>query len=173
MLETQDSANARGARIHAELLGVSAGADASRLTRPDLDGQVHAMKLALADARIDPGDVDYINAHATSTPLGDTVEVQAVKTVFGKRAHEIPINSTKSMLGHCLSAAAVVEMVATLMQMRHGVLHPTINQEKADPELDLDFVPNQSRPANIEVALSNSFGFGGMNSCAVVSRFRP
>ena len=173
MLETLDSADARGAHIHAELLGVSAGADASRLTRPDLDGQVHAMKLALEDAGITPGDVDYINAHATSTPLGDTVEVQAVKAVFGKRAHEIPISSTKSMLGHCLSAAAVVEMVATLLQMRHGVLHPTINQEEPDPELDLDFVPNHSRPAVIDVALSNSFGFGGMNSCAVVSRFRP
>jgi 3-oxoacyl-(acyl-carrier-protein) synthase len=171
VIETLESARGRGARVHAELLGVAATSDASRLTRPDLDGQREAMRLALDDARITPGRVDYINAHATSTPLGDAVEVAAIKAALGVRAGRIPVNSTKSMIGHCLSAAGIVELVATLLQMRHGVLHPTINQEQPDPELDLDFVPNHARDATIDIALSNSFGFGGINSCVVVGRF--
>lgn len=170
MLETLSSARARGARVHGELLGASTVSDASRLTRPDLDGQVRAMQLAMADARIAAADVDYVNAHATSTPLGDAVEVAAIKTALGRRARQIPINSTKSMIGHCLTSAGIIELIATLLQMRHGVVHPTINQDVADPELDLDFVPNRSRPAGIDVALSNSFGFGGINACVAVGR---
>lgn len=170
MLETWSSARARRARVYGELLGASTVCDASRLTRPDLDGQVRAMRLAMDDARIVPADVDYVNAHATSTPLGDAVEVAAIKAALGSRAGQIPVNSTKSMIGHCLTAAAIVELVATLLQMRDGVVHPTINQEEPDPELDLDFVPNQSRPATIDVALSNSFGFGGINACVAVGR---
>lgn len=170
LLETLANARARQARIYGEVLGTSATSDASRLTRPDLDGQSRAIRLALDDARITPERVDYVNAHATSTPLGDSVEVAAIKAALGSHARRIPVNSTKSMIGHCLSAASILEMVATLLQMRHGVVHPTINQEQPDAELDLDFVPNQAREANIEVALSNSFGFGGINSCVVIGR---
>lgn len=170
MLETWSSARARGARVHGELLGAAAVSDASRLTRPDVDGQVRAMQLAMADARITAADVDYVNAHATSTPLGDAVEVAAIKRALGDRAYQIPINATKSMIGHCLTAAALVELIATLLQMRYEVVHPTINQDVTDPELDLDFVPNRSRRASIEVALSNSFGFGGINASVAVAR---
>jgi 3-oxoacyl-(acyl-carrier-protein) synthase len=170
MLETLASARARQACIHGEVLGTSTTSDASRLTRPDLDGQSRAIRLALDDARISPEQVDYVNAHATSTPLGDPVEVAAIKAVLGSHAGRIPVNSTKSMIGHCLSAASILEMVATLLQMQHGVVHATINQEQPDPELDLDFVPNQAREASIDVALSNSFGFGGINSCVVIGR---
>jgi len=170
ILETLQGARSRHARIHGELLGTSATSDASRLTRPDLQGQQRAIRLSLEDARISPDRVDYVNAHATSTPLGDSVEVAALKAALGTHAGRIPVNSTKSMIGHCLSAAAILELVATLQQMRHGVVHPTINQEQPDPELDLDFVPNQARAARIDVALSNSFGFGGINSCVVVGR---
>lgn len=172
VLETLASARARGARIHGEIVGASSASDASRLTRPELDGQVRAMRLALDDAGVAPDQVDYVNAHATSTPLGDAVEVAAIKAALGDRARRIPVNSTKSMIGHCLSAAGVVELIATLLQMRHGVVHPTVNQERPDPELDLDFVPNRAREAAIDVALSNSFGFGGLNSCVVLRRLR-
>lgn len=171
VLETLASARARSARIHAELLGASSVSDASRLTRPDLNGQIQAMRLALEDARINPGEIDYINAHATSTPLGDAVEVAAIRAAFGDHASTIPVNSTKSMIGHCLTAAGVVELVATLLQMRDGFVHPTINLENPDPQLDLDFVPNEAREAKVGVALSNSFGFGGFNSCVVVKRY--
>ena len=170
ILETLASARTRGARIYAELLGAASVADASRLTRPDLNGQIQAMRLALADAGVNPDQVDYINAHATSTPLGDAVEIAAIRAAFGDHATAIPVNSTKSMIGHCLTAAGVVELIATLLQMRDGVVHPTINQEKPDPQLNLDFVPNEARAAKIRVALSNSFGFGGFNSCVVVGQ---
>lgn len=173
VLESLASARARGARIHGELLGVGATSDASRLTRPDLDGQQNAIRLSLEDARITADQVGYINAHATSTPLGDSVEVAAIKGALGRRAYEIPVNSTKSMIGHCLCAAGLIEVIATLMQMRHEVIHPTINQEQPDPELDLDFVPNHAREARFDVALSNSFGFGGINSCVVLGRIDP
>jgi 3-oxoacyl-(acyl-carrier-protein) synthase len=170
MLETLAGARARGARVHGELLGMGATSDASRLTRPDLHGQLNAMRLSLEDARITADQVGYLNAHATSTPLGDSVEVAAIKGALGRHAHGIPVTSTKSMIGHCLCAAGIIELVATVLQMRHDVLHPTINQEQADPELDLDFVPNHAREARFDVALSNSFGFGGINSCVVLGR---
>lgn len=111
-----------------------------------------------------------MNAHATSTPLGDAVEVRALKAALGPRAWEIPVNATKSMIGHGITSAAVLELVATVLQIEHGRVHPTINQEQADPELDLDFVPNRSRDHRIDLALSNSFGFGGINSCIAVGR---
>jgi 3-oxoacyl-(acyl-carrier-protein) synthase len=170
LLETLAGARARGARIHGELLGAAATSDASRLTRPDVDGQRNAIRLALADARITPDQVGYINAHATSTPLGDSAEVAAIKAALGRHAHGVPVNATKSMIGHSLCAAATIEVIATLLQMRHDVIHPTINQEQPDPELDLDFVPNHAREARFDVALSNSFGFGGINSCVVLGR---
>jgi 3-oxoacyl-(acyl-carrier-protein) synthase len=135
-----------------------------------MDGQVRAMKAALVDAQVDPSEINYVNAHATSTPMGDAVEVAAIKTLLGEHAYDIPINSTKSMVGHCLGAAGLVELIATILQIEHDFVHPTINQEQADPELDLDFVPNETRPYRIETAISNSFGFGGINSCVVVGR---
>jgi 3-oxoacyl-(acyl-carrier-protein) synthase len=171
VLERLEIARARGARIHGELLGASSTSDACRLARPDLEGQVRAMQLALEDARVDAEDVDYVNAHATSTRLGDAVEAVAITRVLGPRARCIPINATKSMLGHCLSAAGVVEAIATVLQLTHGIVHPTINQEQTDPEIDLDVVPNRARQATMSLALSNSFGFGGLNSTVVLSRF--
>jgi 3-oxoacyl-(acyl-carrier-protein) synthase len=171
ILETLESATSRGARIHAEVLGASSTSDACRLTRPDRDGQARAMQLALEDARVAPGDVDYVNAHATSTRLGDAVEVAAIKQALRDRAYRIPINATKSMIGHALSAAGVLELIATVLQMQHGVVHPTINLERPDPELDLDFVPLNAREARVKVALSNSFGFGGLNSSVVLGGY--
>ena len=129
------------------------------------------MRQAMVDARIEPKDVDYINAHATSTPLGDAVEVAAIKIVFGDRARRIPINATKSMIGHCLCAAGLLEIIATLLQLGNGMLHPTINLDHPDPELDLDFVAEGSRAAGIDVALSNAFGFGGINASVAVGRY--
>lgn len=170
ILETAAGARARGARVHAEILGAFAASDASRLTKPHLGGQSRAMEGALRDAGVAVDRIDYINAHATSTPLGDAVEVAAIKQVFGTRAYRIPVNSTKSMIGHCMTSAGLVELVATVLQMQNGVVHPTINQEERDPGLDLDFVPNEARPHRIDFAISNAFGFGGLNSCVVVGR---
>jgi 3-oxoacyl-(acyl-carrier-protein) synthase len=172
ILETLEGARERGARIYGEILGASAASVASRLTRPDRDGQVRAMQELMEEAGIGPEQVDYINAHATSTPLGDAVEVAAIQIALGERARRIPINATKSMIGHCLSAAGVVEIIATLLQMHHGMLHPTINLDHPDPELELDFVTEGPRAASIRVAISNSFGFGGLNSSIAVGRLR-
>jgi 3-oxoacyl-(acyl-carrier-protein) synthase len=170
VLETLKGARNRGAPILAEILGGSSCCDASALTKPNLDGEVRAMRGALEDAGINAEQVQYVNAHATSTPLGDQIEVQAIKTVLGDRAHRIPVNSTKSMTGHCLTAAGLVELVATIMEMQNGILHPTINLEEPDPELDLDFVPNQARECRFDIGISNGFGFGGLNTTIVVGR---
>jgi 3-oxoacyl-(acyl-carrier-protein) synthase len=170
VLETLARARAREARIHAELLGAASTSNASRLTKPDLDGQIRAIRGALQNAHIAAEKVDYVNAHATSTLLGDATEVAAIKATLGDRACHIPVNSTKSMIGHCIMSAAAVELIATVLEIEHSFVHPTINQEESDPELDLDFVPNEARQHRIEVAISNSFGFGGLNSCVVVGR---
>jgi len=172
ILETLEGASGRGARIHGEILGGSATSDASHLTRPDREGQIRAMREAMDDAGIEAAEVDYVNAHATSTPMGDAVEVAAIEAALGPRARRIPVNATKSMIGHCLSAAGVLEIIATLLQTVHGRIHPTINLDHPDPELDLDFVAEGPRAASIGVAISNSFGFGGLNSSVVVGRFR-
>lgn len=171
VLESLASARRRGVRVRAEILGGSSTSDGCRLPKPHEDGQVRAMTGALADAGITASDVDYVNAHATSTQLGDSIEVSAIKKSLGRRAYEIPINSTKSMIGHGVTSAGVVEMVATLLQMEHGVVHPTINQEEPDDALDLDFVPNVARQHPIRTAVSNSFGFGGINSCVVARKW--
>jgi 3-oxoacyl-(acyl-carrier-protein) synthase len=168
LLETMESARRRGARIRARVLGASSASDASRLTKPNRDGQVRAIRQALRDAEVSTDQVDYVNAHATSTPLGDAIEVDAIRTALGDRARQIPVNATKSMIGHCLTAAGAVELAAVVVQIEAGAVHPTINQEEKDPELDLDFVPNTARQHRIRVAISNSFGFGGINSCVVV-----
>jgi 3-oxoacyl-(acyl-carrier-protein) synthase len=168
VLESLASARARGVPIHAELLGASATSDSSRLTKPHVEGQIRALRNAIQDAQIEPSQVDYINAHATSTPLGDAAEVSAIKAVFGEHAYHIPVNSTKSLVGHCVMAAAMVEFIATVLQIENGFVHPTINQEEKDPQLDLDFVPNVAREQRINIAVSNSFGFGGFDACVVV-----
>jgi 3-oxoacyl-(acyl-carrier-protein) synthase len=170
ILETLAGARRRGAPILAEVLGGASSADASSLTRPHVEGQVRAMRGALEDAGLNPEEIEYVNAHATSTPLGDAVEVTAIKTVLGEHAYDIPVNATKSMTGHCLEGIGVIELVAIIMQMQNGVLHPTINLDEPDPELDLDFVPNHAREYSFNIALSNGFGFGGLNTTIIIGR---
>ena len=170
ILETLAGARARDAWIRAEVLGGVSTCDATRLPKPVVDGQVRVMRGALRDARVTPEQVNYINAHGTSTVLADAAEVEAIKQVFGEHAYRIPINATKSMLGHCLTAAGLVELVALLVQMGDGYLHPTINLDEPEPGFGLDFVPHHARRYDIEIAMSNSFGFGGLNACVVVGR---
>jgi 3-oxoacyl-[acyl-carrier-protein] synthase II len=170
VLEDLDHARARGARIIAEVAGYGASADAYHvvLPSPDGEGAQAAMRSALADAAVVADEVDYINAHGTSTVINDAIETAAIKAVFGKRAYQTPVSSTKSQIGHALGAAGAIESVACLKAIETGVLPPTINQEYPDPTCDLDYVANRSRPgANPRVVLNNSFGFGGQNACLV------
>ncbi|GBD12933.1 3-oxoacyl-[acyl-carrier-protein] synthase 2 [bacterium HR24] len=173
VLESLEHAMARGAPILAELAGYAATADAYHIVAPcaDGDGAVRCMRLALQDAGVAPDEVDYINAHGTSTPLNDAIETLAIKTVFGERAYRIPVSSTKSMIGHCFGAAGAVECVAVIKSIETGWVHPTINYEYPDPDCDLDYVPNQPRRSEVRVVLKNSFGFGGQNACLVFKRF--
>lgn len=170
VLESEEHAKARGAKIYAELAGYGATDDAYHITSPSPEGkaQIKALELALADARINPEDVNYINAHGTSTPLNDKAETYVIKTVFGEHAKKIPVSSTKSMTGHLLGAAGGVELVASVLSMKDGRVHPTINYENPDPECDLDYVPNQPREWKVNCAVSNSFGFGGHNAVLAV-----
>jgi 3-oxoacyl-[acyl-carrier-protein] synthase II len=172
VLEEYEHAKARGARIYCEVLGYGASADAFHMTAPpeDGDGGYRAMRNALKDASVDASTVDYINAHGTSTPLGDIAETIAVKRLLGERAHKVAVNSTKSMTGHLLGAAGGVEAVFTALALVHQVSPPTINLRTPDPACDLDYVPNTARRMPIRVALSNSFGFGGTNGTIVLAR---
>ena len=138
---------------------------------PTAAGAVRAMRWALQDAGLTGDEVDYINAHGTSTPINDASETSAIKTVFGERARAIPISSTKSMIGHPMGAAGALEAIACVQTLRHGIIHPTINYENPDPECDLDYVPNTARPAAVRVSLSNSFGLGGQNACLILKQF--
>ena len=173
ILETLEHARRRGARIYAEIIGYGSTADAHHITQPAPGGEggARAMEAALADAGIDPTDVDYINAHGTSTPQGDVAETLAIKRVFGDHAYRLAVSSTKSMTGHLLGAAGAVEAILTVLALRDGVLPPTINLDDPDPECDLDYVPHRARPRAIRVALSNSFGFGGQNACLAFRRY--
>jgi 3-oxoacyl-[acyl-carrier-protein] synthase II len=170
VLEDLDRARRRGAPVYAEVLGCGSTADAHHITAPHPcgAGAAQAMKFALRDARLNPGDVQYINAHGTSTPLGDEAETKAIKEVFGPHAPRLAISSTKSMLGHLLGASGGVELIACAMSIRHRVIHPTINYRTPDPACDLDYVPNTAREMPVRRVLSNSFGFGGHNCCLVV-----
>jgi 3-oxoacyl-[acyl-carrier-protein] synthase II len=172
VLEEYEHAKSRGARIYCELAGYGVSADAHHMTAPpeDGDGGYRAMRNALKDAGIDPARVDYINAHGTSTPLGDIAETIAVKRLLGSRAGSVAVNSTKSMTGHLLGAAGAVEAVFSVLAMRDQVSPPTINLRTPDPQCDLDYVPNEARKMPIGVALSNSFGFGGTNGSLVLAR---
>lgn len=169
VLEEREHALSRGARIYAEMVGYGMSADAFHLTEPDSSGKpvAAAMRRAMTEAGIGPEDVDYINAHGTSTSLGDAMETRAIKLALGEGARRVQVSSTKSMIGHCLGAAGALEAVATVLTVYTGVVHPTINLETPDPECDLDYVPLVSRRSNVRYALSNSFGFGGHNACIV------
>ncbi len=174
VLEELEHAKARGADIYAELSGYGLSSDATHITEPDPTGEhpARAMTNAFADAGIDPAEIDYINAHGTSTPLGDASETRVIKLAVGEEAARgIPISSTKGATGHCLGAAGAVEAMFTTLAIRDGKLPPTINYEVEDPECDLDYIPNESRDADVRVGVSNSFGFGGHNACIVLQRF--
>ncbi len=174
VLEELERAKKRGATIHAEVLGYGASADAGHITQPDKNGTgaAKAMYLALQDSRVDAADVGYINAHGTSTPLGDEAETAAIKSVFGESARTVSVSSTKSQLGHLLGASGGVELVVAILAIQRGVIPPTINYETPDPVCDLDYTPNQARERKLQVAMSNSFGFGGHNASLVVGPLR-
>jgi len=174
MLETLDHAQKRGARILGEIRGLGFTADAHHITAPAPEGEgaVRAMRAALADARMNPEDVDYINAHGTSTEYNDKTETIAIKTVFGDHARKLSVSSTKSMTGHLLGAAGAVESVACILALQFGRIPPTINYRTPDPECDLDITPNQAKERKIRVALNNAFGFGGHNACLIFTPFQ-
>jgi 3-oxoacyl-[acyl-carrier-protein] synthase II len=174
VLEELEHARARGAKIYAELLGYGLSSDAQHITEPDPSGEnpARAMTMALREAGVGPGEVDYINAHGTSTPLGDSAETRVIKLALGEEnARNTPVSSTKGATGHCLGAAGAVEATFSVLAIHNGVLPPTINYEDPDPECDLDYIPNESREADVRVAVSNSFGFGGHNATIVLRRF--
>jgi 3-oxoacyl-[acyl-carrier-protein] synthase II len=172
VLEELEHATARGANIYAEVAGYGLSSDAKHITEPDPQGPVGAFEMALADAGVDIDEIDYVNAHATSTPIGDASETKMLKFALGEEnAYKTPVSGTKGATGHCLGAAGAVEAAFTTLAIRDGKLPPTINYEVEDPECDLDYVPNESRAANVRIAVSNSFGFGGHNACVVFRRF--
>jgi 3-oxoacyl-[acyl-carrier-protein] synthase II len=173
VVEELEHAKARGAKIYCELSGYGLSADAYHMTAPPDDGEgaARAMKLALEHARITPDQVDYINAHATSTDIGDICETRAIKTVFGDFAKKVTISSTKSMTGHILGGAGAVEMAACALSIQHGVIPPTINLENPDPQCDLDYTPNVAKEKKVRVAMNNSFGFGGHNATLIATEF--
>ena len=172
ILEEREQALARGANIYCEITGYGMSSDAFHITSPseDGDGMARVMVRALKDAGLKPADIDYINAHGTSTPVGDKTETIAIKRVFGEEAYKVPVSSTKSMTGHLLGAAGGLESAIAAMVVRHNILPPTINYENPDPECDLDYVPNQAREKQVTHVLSNSFGFGGTNATLIFSR---
>ncbi len=173
ILESEDHALARGARVYAEVLGYGSSADAFHITAPDEKGKgaILAMHQALDDAGIGPEAVDYLNAHGTSTSLNDRSETLAIKQVFGEAAYKVPISSTKSMTGHLMGAAGALELLACVKAIETGCIPPTINYETPDPDCDLDYTPNEARPLQVQIAMSNSFGFGGHNATLVIGKY--
>ncbi len=174
ILEELEHALQRGARIRAEVLGYGLTGDAYHMTAPPEDGEgaINCMKMAIGDAGLTPEDIDYINAHGTSTPLNDAVETRAIKAVFGERARSIPVSSTKSMTGHLLGGTGGIEAIYSIMAIQSGIIPPTINLEATEPDMDLDYVPNEARQMDIDVAMSNSFGFGGTNAVIIFGKYR-
>jgi beta-ketoacyl-acyl-carrier-protein synthase II len=171
LLEELEHARRRGARIHAELVGYGITSDASHITQPAVDGPVRAIRMALEEAGVKPEEVDYVNAHGTGTRLNDVTETQVLKAALKENARSVAISSTKSMHGHAMGATGAIELVASVMALEEGVIPPTANYTKPDPECDLDYVPNQAREARLRVAVSNSFAFGGLNAVLVVRKF--
>lgn len=171
VLEELGRARARGAEIYAEISGFGMTSDAAHMTQPTVEGPARAIRAALEEAQLSPEAVDYVNAHGTGTRLNDPTETAVVKEVFGERARRLPVSSTKSMHGHAMGATGAIELVATVLALKNGVLPPTANFTTPDPECDLDVVPNQARPAPVRVAISNSFAFGGLNAVLLVRRF--
>ena len=172
ILEELESAKRRGAKIYAEVIGYGSNIDGYHVTAPDWERQARCIELALSDAGISPGDVDYINAHGTATVLNDLSETKAIKAALGEHSKKVPISSNKSMIGHLLGAAGAVEAIFSILTIRDGIIPPTINYDTPDPECDLDYVPNVARKAEVNTALSNSFGFGGANAILVFRKFR-
>jgi 3-oxoacyl-[acyl-carrier-protein] synthase II len=172
ILESLKHARSRNAHIYAEISGFASSSDAYHITAPDPSGEgaIRTMRLALQDADMLTDDIDYINAHGTSTPANDATETVAIKKLFGEKAYQIPISSTKSMIGHAMGASGTIEAIASILTINNDEIHPTINYENPDPELDLDYVPNVGRAAHVDNVLSNSFGLGGQNACLVISR---
>lgn len=171
VVESLDGALARGARIHAEVVEIETGSDGNHLPQPSEEGQARLMDLVLHRSGLEPGDIDYISAHATSTPLGDLTEIRSIKRVFGASAYRLKINATKSLLGHTCWAAPTVETVAAVLQMKAGMLHPSINIDDLEPEVDLDVCRTQAVRHPVRYAMKNAFGFGGLNSVAILKRF--
>jgi len=173
ILESLEHALARNAKIYAELVGYAATADAYHITSPDPEGNgvSRCMQRALEDAGISPKEIDYINAHGTSTPFNDKFETLAIKRVFNSHSNNVVISSTKSMVGHTLGAAGAIELIASALSVKHNIVHPTINYETPDPDCDLDYVPNEARHVTVNAAISNSFGFGGTNASVVVKKY--
>jgi 3-oxoacyl-[acyl-carrier-protein] synthase II len=172
ILEEMESAVRRGAKIYAEVVGYGSNIDSFHVTDPDWENQGRCLKLALNDATISPGKVEYINAHGTSTVINDVSETKAIKAALGEHSKKVPVSSNKSMFGHLLGAAGAVEAIFTILTIRDGIIPPTINYDTPDPECDLDYVPNTARKAQVSVALSNSFGFGGVNATLVFRKFK-
>jgi 3-oxoacyl-[acyl-carrier-protein] synthase II len=173
ILESLEHALRRSARVLAEIIGYGASSDGNHQFQPDDDGAgaARAIRLAMADAGVGPSEIDYINAHGTSTLMNDSSETKAIKRVFGDDAYRVPVSSTKSMIGHALGGAGGMEAVACVRTIRTGMIHPTVNYTTPDPACDLDYVPNQARERDVRLVLSNSFGFGGQNACLVFSRY--
>jgi len=173
VLEEERHARRRGAEIFAEFAGYGMSADAHHMTAPDPEGRgaVLAMRRALADARLDPRDVDYVNAHGTGTPQNDPIETRAIKAVFGEHAWRLAVTSTKSQIGHCLGAAGAIEVLATVLALRHGFIPPTVNLEEPDPQCDLDYVPRTAREQRVRTAISNSYAFGGNNTSVALRAY--
>jgi len=172
VLEELEAARARGAAVYAEVLAYGTSNDAHHMAQPEPEaiGVAEMMRAAIDRAGVKPEDVDYINAHGTSTPLGDAAETKAIKDVFGDHAYELAVSSTKSMMGHCFGAAGAIEALMCVLALHEGKLPPTINYEQPDPVCDLDYVPNEARDADVRVALSNAMGLGGHNACVLLGR---
>ncbi|GBD95959.1 MAG TPA: beta-ketoacyl-[acyl-carrier-protein] synthase II [Nitrospirae bacterium] len=170
ILEELEHALSRSANIYAEIIGYGTSFDASHITAPNAGGQIIAIQRALDDGNVSPQEIDYINAHGTATKINDKVETRAIKEVFGKRAYSIPVSSTKSMTGHTMGAAGAIELIACCLTLKDNIIPPTINYSEPDPECDLDYVPNNAREANVNTALSNSFGFGGNNAVLIIRK---
>jgi 3-oxoacyl-[acyl-carrier-protein] synthase II len=174
ILESLEHALSRNAKIYAEIVGYGMSSDAYHITTPSPEGEgaARCMKATLKDAGVEPGEINYINAHGTSTKYGDELETAAIKTVFGEHAYKLCVSSTKSMTGHLLGAAGGVEAIFSILSIYNGIIPPTMNLEKPDPECDLDYVPNRARQTDVEYAMSNSFGFGGTNACLIFKKYR-